>query len=209
MTRQGKYLKIGLTGGIGSGKSTAAQRFAELGAHVYHADEVSRSALEPGAVCYDRVVSEFGQEIVLPDGTIDRRRLGEIVFANEDKLFSLNEIIHPYVIGELFSRAEQDFSQAPYKIAVFEVPLLFESGMNARMDRNIVVSSTGENRIRRVMERDNLPREQVIARMRAQMPENEKRLLADDVLENNGSQEELLEQVDMLYSTLNAGGARD
>ena len=209
MTKRGRYQKIGLTGGIGSGKTTAACRFAELGAHVYHADEVSRSALDPGAACYDRVVSEFGQEIVLPDGTIDRRRLGEIVFANEDKLFALNEIIHPYVIGELFSRAEQDFSQTPYKIAVFEVPLLFESGMNARMDRNIVVSSTEENRIRRVMERDNFPREQVLARMRAQMPENEKRLLADDILENNGTQEELLAQVDILYATLTAGGARD
>jgi len=209
MTKRGRYQKIGLTGGIGSGKTTAARRFAELGAHVYHADEVSRSALDPGAACYDRVVSEFGQEIVLPDGTIDRRRLGEIVFANEDKRFALNEIIHPYVIGELFSRAEKDFSQESYKIALFEVPLLFESGMNAMLDRNIVVSSTEENRIRRVMERDNFPREQVLARMRAQMPENEKRLLADDILENNGTQEELLSQVDALFDTLIAGGARD
>ena len=200
------YLKVGLTGGIGSGKTTAAARFASLGARVYHADEISRRALDPGAVCYDRVVSAFGQEILNEDQSINRRKLGEIVFNDHEKRTLLNNIIHPYVIHELFSRAEQDLSNEPLGIAVFEVPLLFESGMHERMDQNIVVTSTEENRVRRVMERDNLSREQVISRMRAQMPEEEKLLLADAVLENNGTEAELIAQVDQLFDKLTAGG---
>lgn len=205
---RGNYLKIGLTGGIGSGKTTAAKRFLALGARVYHADEISRRALDPDAVCYDRVVSAFGREILQGDGTIDRKRLGQIVFADEEKRTQLNQIIHPYVIGELFARAKHDLDAVPNGIAVFEVPLLFESGLHTQMDHNIVVSCAQESRIRRVMERDNLTREQVLARMQAQMPEEEKLLLADSILFNNGSEDDLLAQVDALYVTLKAGGAR-
>jgi len=201
-----QYLKIGLTGGIGSGKTTAAARFAALGARVYHADEVARRALDPGAVCYDRVVSAFGEEVLLPDKTINRKRLGEIVFADETQRLALNGIIHPYVIGELFSRAERDLANETNGIAVFEVPLLFESRMSDSMDFNIVIHCPEEIRIRRVMERDNLTREQVQARMRSQMPEAEKLLLADAVIENNGTEAELIAQVDRLFDKLTAGG---
>ena len=203
-----QYLKIGLTGGIGSGKTTAAKRFAALGARVYHADEISRRVLDPGAVCYDRVVSAFGREILQSDGTIDRKRLGQIVFADEEKRQQLNGIIHPYVIDELFARAEQDLADEENSIAVFEVPLLFESGLHTKMDHNIVVSSTEENRIQRVMERDNLTREQVLSRIHAQMPEEEKMLLANSVLLNDGSKDSLRAQVDTLYQKLKAGGTR-
>ena len=203
-----QYLKIGLTGGIGSGKTTAAKRFAALGARVYHADEISRRALDPDAVCYDRVVSAFGREILQSDGTIDRKRLGQIVFADEEKRQQLNGIIHPYVIDELFARAEQDLADEENSIAVFEVPLLFESGLHTKMDHNIVVSSTEENRIQRVMERDNLTREQVLSRIHAQMPEEEKLLLADSILLNDGSADDLHCQVDALYEMLKAGGTR-
>lgn len=200
------YLKIGLTGGIGSGKTTAAARFATLGARVYHADEVARHALDPGAVCYDRVVSEFGRQILNEDDTINRKKLGEIVFADESKRLILNNIVHPYVINELFSRAERDLSDEPNRIAVFEVPLLFESGMHKQMDYNIVVTCEEEDRIRRVMKRDHLTREQVVARMQAQMPEEEKISLADFVLNNCGSAEDLYQQVDQLYVNIVAGG---
>ncbi len=203
------YQKIGLTGGIGSGKSTAAHRFAALGAHVYHADEISRRSLDPGAACYERVISTFGQEIVNPDGTINRRRLGEIVFADEAKRRLLNGIIHPYVIDEIFSCAERDLRNDPNGIAIFEIPVLFESGMDARMDANIVVSCEEEIRIRRVMERDQLSREQVIARIRSQMSEEEKIRRADFILENNGTEDALNQQVDALFARLKAGGPRD
>lgn len=202
------YLKIGLTGGIGSGKTTAAKRLLALGARVYHADEISRRALDPGAVCYDRVVSAFGREILQSDGTIDRKRLGQLVFSDEEKRQRLNGIVHPYVITELFAHAERDLSNEPDGIAVFEVPLLFESGLHMMMDHNVVVSCTVENRIRRVMARDDLTREQVLARIQAQMPEEEKLLLADSILFNNGTEDDLIAQVDALYDTLKTGGAR-
>ena len=209
MTQASKgYFKIGLTGGIGSGKTTAANRFRELGAHVYHADAVSRGALDTGAVCYDRVINAFGKAILRADGSIDRKMLGEIVFTDEKKRDLLNSIIHPYVIETLFALAKQDCKADPNAIAVFEVPLLFESGMNEKMDRNVVVISQQESRIQRVMQRDSLTREQVLARMSAQMPEEEKLLLADDILVNDGSEEELIAQVDALYETLKAGGTR-
>lgn len=199
------YLKIGLTGGIGCGKTTAAERFAALGARVYHADEISRHALDPCNDCYSRTIETFGMDIVRDDGTIDRRRLGEIVFADELKRRALNDIIHPYVINELLVSAERDLGDDPNGIAVFEVPLLFESEMDRQMDANIVVVCDEETRIRRVMERDQLTRAQVLSRMRAQMPEEEKRNRADYILENNGPQESLLSQVDALYVALKAG----
>ncbi|HPI23901.1 MAG TPA: dephospho-CoA kinase [Spirochaetota bacterium] len=205
---RGPYRKIGLTGGIGSGKSTAARRFAALGARVYHADEVSRRALDPGAACYDRVVSAFGPEILRADGSIDRRRLAEIVFSSEERRQTLNAIVHPHVIGALLSQAERDFADGSGGIAVFEVPLLFESGMDRSMDHTIVVSCDEETRIRRVAERDGLTREDALSRMRAQMPEEEKLLHADFVLENNGTEEALLRQVDALYEALTVEGAR-
>ena len=198
------YLKIGLTGGIGSGKTTAAGRFAALGARVYHADEISRHALDPCSECYSSVIETFGMDVVQDDGEIDRRRLGAIVFADESKRRVLNSIIHPYVINELLSSAEKDLQKDPNGVAVFEVPLLFESGMDAQMDATIVVVCDEEARIRRVMERDQLSREQVLSRVRAQMPEEEKRKRADYILENNGSHEQLLQQVDVLYATLKA-----
>lgn len=196
------YYKIGLTGGIGSGKSTAAKRFSVLGAQVYHADEVSRHALDPGTSCYDRVIREFGKSILNADNTIDRRKLGEIVFGNDEKRLALNAIIHPYVIDELFAQSDRDFAKHRNPIAIYEVPLLFESGMDEMMDRTIVVSCAEEARIQRVMERDNLSREHVLSRIRAQMPEEEKLLRADYILENNSSEEAFLRQVDALYLKL-------
>ena len=199
------YRKIGLTGGIGSGKSTVAARFAALGAHVYDADEIARHAFDPGGVCYARAIEAFGKEVVGSDGEIDRKRLAQIVFQDDVKRLALNAIIHPYVINELFARAARDLDGTQGKIAVFEVPLLFESGLDQSMEKTVLVVSDEENRIRRVMRRSGMTREQVLARMRAQMPEEEKRRRADYILENNDSEEELIRRVDSLYHTLKAG----
>lgn len=205
----GTYLKIGLTGGIGSGKSTAARRLLQLGALVYHADEIARRALDPGAPCYDRVLAEFGEDILLPDGSIDRKRLAEIVFASGKRREILNGIIHPYVIETMFSLAQTGFDRSHNPIAVFDVPLLFESGLDALMDVTVLVVCDQETRVRRVMDRDGFSREHVLSRMRAQMPEEEKRLRADYILDNNGSEEDLNRQVDALYATLKAEGSRN
>ena len=202
--RRTAYLKIGLTGGIGSGKSTVARRFAELGATVYSADEVARRALEPGEPCYQRVISEFGESILVADGTINRNALAKIVFSDERKRIILNEIVHPYVIDELFSRAEADLSNKSGAIALFDVPLLFESGLDERMDRTIVVTCSEEERIRRIVARDLVSPEHALSRIRAQMPEEERRQRADYVLDNNGSLDELIDQVDALFELIKA-----
>lgn len=203
------YRKIGLTGGIGSGKSTAARRLMQLGAPVYRADEISRRALDPGAPCYDLVLAEFGEDILLPDGSIDRKRLAEIIFTSSERRETLNGIIHPYVIKTMFSLAQTDFARSHNPIAVFDVPLLFESGLDALMDATVLVICEQETRVRRVMERDGFSREHVLSRMCAQMPEEEKRLRADYILDNNGSEEDLNRQIDALYAILKAEGTRN
>lgn len=193
---------VGLTGGIGSGKSTAARRFAELGAYVYSADEIAREALDPGAACYPAVVRFFGHSILKKDGNIDRKALSQIVFSDEKQRARLNEIVHPYVIGELLARAKRDLANRDTAVVLFDVPLLFESGLDQRMDRTILVVCDEPERVRRILERDKISPEQALARIRAQMPEEQKRLRADYILDNNGSTKDLLRQVDALYQLL-------
>jgi len=202
------YRIIGLTGGSGSGKSTVARRFAELGASVYSADTIARQALEPGEECYRKVVDVFGETILAKDGRIDRKVLAETVFSDEQKRKLLNEIVHPFVIDQLFLRAEVDLSNRSDLIVIFDIPLLFESGLDARMDRTITVACDEEERVRRIVQRDRVSAKQALARIHAQMPEEEKRLRADYVLDNNGSIEELLRQVDALYELLKAEETR-
>ena len=196
------YRIIGLTGGIGSGKSTVARRFSELGASVYSADAIARQALEPGTTCYRKTIDAFGDSILAPDGRVNRKALATIVFSDEQKRAMLNEIIHPYVIDQLFSRAKTDLSKNSGAIAIFDIPLLFESGLDAQMDQTLTVSCEEDERVRRIVKRDQVTPEHALARIRAQMPEEEKQLRADFVLENNGSIAELLRQVDALYERL-------
>ena len=201
---QTDYLKIGLTGGIGSGKSTVARRFAELGASVYSADEIARRALEPGEACSQSVIDAFGASILSDDGCIDRKALAAIVFSDEQKRKQLNEIIHPYVIEQLISRANEELSGREHAVAIFDIPLLFESGLDAQMDRTVVVACDEQERVRRIVARDLVSPEHALARIRAQMPEEERRQRADYVLENSGSLDDLIRQVDALYELLRA-----
>ncbi|MPM26248.1 Dephospho-CoA kinase [bioreactor metagenome] len=195
------YKRIGLTGGIGAGKSTAAKRFRELGVLVLDADDISRASLKKVGACYSEVVALFGSEILAQDDEIDRKKLASIVFGDEEKRRQLNAIVHPYVIGTMFSRAEEALNKSG-GIAVFEVPLLFESGMHEKMDRNILVACGEEQRVKRIIERDNTTRQAALARIRAQMPEEEKRLLANYILENDGTIEQLNAQIDALLEEL-------
>ena len=195
------YKRIGLTGGIGAGKSTAAERFRARGALVLDADEISRDSLKKDGACYGEVVHLFGSEVLQPNGEIDRKKLAGIVFSDEDKRNKLNAIVHPYVIETMFRLAEESLGKLG-GIAVFEAPLLFESGMHERMDRNILVTCGEEQRLERILTRDNTTRDAALARIRAQMPEEEKRLLADDILENSGTIEQLNAQIDTLLEGL-------
>ena len=196
---------IGLTGGIGAGKSTVSARFAALGAVVLDADAVSRQALEPGGCCYEAVLSLFGREIALADGRIDRRRVAGIVFSDAAMLRRLNAIVHPAVRQELLRRA----STVPAdRLALFDVPLLFESGWHRMMHKTIVVAAEDAVRIGRICARDGCTAEEAMARIRNQMPQQQKCRMADYVLTNDGSVATLYQNVDALYETLCAGLAR-
>lgn len=201
MTRT-NYKRIGLTGGIGAGKTTVSGYFSALNVPVVCADEIARDALQKDGACYRRVIDTFGEGILCVDGTIDRKKLGNIVFSDEDKRRMLNDIVHPYVRETMFEQANAIQAKVKSKIVLFDVPLLFESGMDQDMDANILVVCGEETRIRRIMERDGMTRESAEARIRSQMPEDEKRALAGYILDNNLSLTSLKEQVEALYKKL-------
>jgi dephospho-CoA kinase len=197
-----RYKRIGLTGGIGSGKTTAADRFASLGVPVVGADAISRRSLKKDGACYGRVVETFGAGILRNDGTIDRKALAAIIFSDENKRRLLNDIVHPYVLKEMFEQANGLCDDSRCKLVLFDVPLLFESGMDREMDANVLVACDEETRVRRIMARDGTTREAAEARIRSQMPEEEKRARADYVLDNNFTPAHLNEQVKALYKKL-------
>lgn len=190
---------IGLTGSIGSGKSTVARFFGELGCCVLDADKISREALVPGNPCFDKTVSHFGKDILNEDGTVNRARLAAIVFADSSEREVLNGIIHPYVKESMLFSAANAPKDKP---VIFDVPLLFESRMERMTDFNICVVSEEKNIINRVICRDNTDAESVRARMRSQMPQREKVIRADAVIINNGTVEELFAQTRVMYRWL-------
>ena len=190
---------IGLTGGIGSGKSTVARFFQELGCFVTDADAVSRRALDPGTACYRRTVETFGAEILLEDGAVNRKRLAAIIFSDDVKREALNGIIHPYVRETMLREAAAAPEEA---LVIFDVPLLFESKMEDMTSFTVCVVTEDKLRLRRVMERDGVDEAAVRARMAKQMPQWEKATLADMTLINNGTVEELREKTEALYAWL-------
>lgn len=199
----GKHpLWYGLTGGIGSGKSTAAACFKRLGALVLDADEISRHAMDPGAACYDDVVALFGTECLHADGTVNRKSVAEVVFRDSQMREKLNAIIHPYVVQKLLQEAEK----APGNpLVIFDVPLLFECGLSEHMEACIAVVADMDIRLARVMLRDGSTQEHVLSRMQAQLSTEELLLRCQYVLDNSGTQEELFFQVQDLVERLTIG----
>lgn len=190
---------IGLTGGIGAGKSTVAARFALLGAAVIDADAISRRALEPDGCCYAGVVQLFGPGVLGPDGRIDRGRVASFVFSDAALRERLNALVHPAVQREMLARADEAGER---RLVVFDVPLLFESGWQSLMYRTVLVVAGEDTRIARVCRRDGCTPAAAAARIRAQMPQQDKVALADHVLENDGAPEALYPRVDALYARL-------
>jgi len=190
---------FGLGGGIGTGKSTVSDRFRLLGAAVLDADAHARHALDRDGCCYKETVALFGDTILRGDGSIDRKAVADRVFADEVLRLQLNAIVHPAVQKQMW---EQASLIRPHIPVIFDVPLLFESGWHRFMCKNIVVTAPEPIRIRRVCARDGCSQEQVHARINAQMPQEEKRLLADYELQNDGDFESLYAQVDELYRIL-------
>lgn len=172
-------LRVGLTGSIGVGKTFVAGVFAQLGCHVMDADDVARDVVAPGSEALARVVSEFGVRILQADGTLDRKKLGALVFANPAKRKRLNSLLHPYIIQEQDLRLREWESTDPQGIGIVDAALMIESGGSKRFDKLIVVHCRPEIQLARLMARNNFTREEAEQRIRSQMSQEEKLAFAD------------------------------
>ena len=197
-----RFLLVGLTGSIATGKSTVSRMFAHLGARVIDADLLAREVVMPGQPAYARIVEEFGRQVVQEDGSLDRKALGALVFGDAAKRRRLEEITHP-AIGARQQRIlsvldEEDFEG----VVIWDAALLFEGGGVAQMDRVVVVYADPETERRRLMERDGLSDVDARARIGSQMPVAEKAKLAHHVIDNSGTREETERQVRAVYGAL-------
>jgi dephospho-CoA kinase len=193
---------IGLTGGIGSGKSTVAALLAERGARVIDADRIGHEVYRPGSEGFRRVVDAFGPEIVAADGTIDRRVLGARVFADADARARLNAIVHPLIASAIAAQIADARTTAAGSPIVIEAAILLEAGWQGLVDRLWVVSVRRETAIARVMASRGLTRDEVERRIDAQLPDAERRGRADVVIENDGSLADLRAEVEKAWRTL-------
>lgn len=178
--------RIGLTGGVGCGKSTVSSYMAELGIPVIDGDRLSREAVTPGSEAMEAIRRVFGPEVFLPDGRLDRAKMAKLVFSDEDKRQALNAIIHPYV----WKRTEEGLITAQnngHRLAVLDMPLLLEIGWQLRSEAVWVVKAPVDMQIRRVCARDGATPEEAMARIRKQMPTENKLHYADVVIDNSHS----------------------
>jgi len=178
-------LKVGLTGGIASGKSTVARTFAALGAQVIDADAVARELVPPGSPGLAAIVSAFGREVLRPDGALDRARLGALVFADEEKRLALEAILHPPILEEIDRRIAKLERTGPGGIVVVEAALILELGLQDRYDTIVVVWAEPGQQERRLVAREDISAEEAHRRIAAQMPLAQKRLRADFVVDNS------------------------
>ncbi len=193
---------VGLTGGIASGKSTVSHIFRSLGAQVIDADILARQVVEPGKPAWQEIVNFFGREILLPDGSIDRKKLGAIVFQDPAKREVLNRIVHPRVFEEE-KRLYQDLRrQYPEALIIVDAALLIESGSYKRFHKLIVVYVDEQTQLHRLMLRDGISAEEAWVRIRSQMPLSEKVKYANYIIDNRGSLEETRRQVEEVYKKL-------
>jgi dephospho-CoA kinase len=207
-------LRVGLTGGLGSGKTTIASMFATLGAHVIGADAIGHQLMQPGEQVYRDILQHFGREVLQSDGTLDRKKLAAIAF-EEKRIEELNRLVHPPVIAEQEAWAQKVFASDPHAVAIVESALIFEAersgnvpGWKDRFDRIILVTAPDQIKIARYVERlspgtwNEALAEDARSRLGAQIPDREKLPFCDYVIENTGTREETRQQVEQIYREL-------
>jgi dephospho-CoA kinase len=205
-------LKLGLTGGIASGKSLVGEMFVKRGAHLIQSDAVAHALMDPGRPVYEEVVRRFGREILNPDGTVNRSRLAEAAFGtpggSPPRVEELNEIVHPAVIARENEWLQEIGRRDPNAIAIVEAALILEAGAASRFDRLIVVTCHPDQRILRFAQRlgisEDAARAEVTRRMAAQISDEEKIKAADFVIDNSGSLDETERQVQRVFAALRA-----
>lgn len=195
-------LKVGLTGGYATGKSFVGQALADLGCHLIKADELGHEVLMPDGEAYRGVVEAFGEGILNPDGAIDRRRLAAEVFDNPERLALLNRLVHPPVIRREAEMAAVIAAEDPEAIVVVEAAILVETGSHRRFHKLILTVCGEEQQLERAMRRDGIGRDEVLARIRRQLPLEEKLKYADFVIDTSGPKEETLLRTREVYDSL-------
>ncbi|MGJ5816778.1 dephospho-CoA kinase [Paludibaculum fermentans] len=195
-------LRVGLTGGLATGKTFVGRALVELGCRLLSADELGHQALLPGAPAFLQAVEAFGGDILDANGRIDRRRLGAVVFSEPEKLELLNSFVHPAVIAAEEHWMQTVQAEDPRSIAVVEAAILIETGSYRRFDKLILTVCTDEQQIARAIKRDGLTRQEVLDRLKRQMPLEEKRRYADYVIDTSGEKDGTLAQVGRLYTDL-------
>jgi len=195
-------LHVGLTGGLASGKSFVGRALEDLGCYLIQADELGRQVIEQGGETYEAVVATFGKEILDPGGAINRKRLAAIVFPDLQQLARLNALIHPHVKIREKALVAEFAREHPDGIAVTEAAILVETGSYKDYDCLIVAVCRPEQQIERAMERDGASREEVLNRLRRQMPLDDKVKYADFVIDTSGSKENTLEQTRTVHEAL-------
>ena len=200
-------LRVGLTGGIATGKSTVCDWLAEHGFRVIDADRVAHGLIRKGQPCFDPVVAAFGARILDADGEIDRKSLGEVVFNDPARLQELNALVHPEVIRSILAQLDLLEQSHPLSRAVVDASLMIESGFHKQFKHLIVVSCGVDQQVERLMERNRLSRAQALQRIGLQWPLQAKLPLATVVIDNSGTLEQTRHQVDRLLEKLESGKA--
>lgn len=193
---------VGVTGGLASGKSSVARLFQDCGAVLLDADLLAREVVEPGKPAWRDIVGAFGKGVLLPDRTLNRAKLAKLVFGNPSKLKRLNAIVHPRVAREQVRLTRQIAAQDPQAVIIYDVPLLFEAGVDKRVDRIVVVTADRATQITRLTKRNGFTRAEALRRFRSQMPLARKTARADYVIDGTLSFEQTKYEVAKIYDEL-------
>jgi len=199
--REKPPIRLGITGGVGAGKSVACDYLAQLGVTVVSTDQLAKNAVMPGMPAFDKIVHYFGGDILSADGSLNRKKLRRLITEDKEKKKMLEQFVHPEVFAGM-AEAYQAAQKRRDPLIVVEVPLLFETGMASLFDYILTVTVNPDVRVKRIMERDHFTKEEALALMGIQMPEEEKIRQSDFVIENNGSLENARMRMGAIYKQL-------
>jgi dephospho-CoA kinase len=195
-------LKVGLTGGIGSGKSTASRYFESLGAFVLDADGEAKKLITSNETVQHELISEFGTDIIDGTGRVDKNKLSRVAFQDEDHQQRLNSVVHPYIFNLIDKEFNRVFNDKKHGVFIVDAALIYETGFDAHLDYVIVVTAHLKNRMERALGRETLSREEILKRVGFQWPEEEKVNMADFVVHNDGTEAELQKSIESLIKKL-------
>ena len=195
-------LKVGLTGGIGSGKSSVSSLFNDWGAYIFDADSVAKDILNNDNTAQAEIIAEFGSDVLNKVGSIEKNKLARIAFQDEDHQLRLNAIIHPYVFRKIDSSFDRVLEEGKHDMFCVDAALIYESGADTHMDYVVVVTSHLRLRTERVMSRGSLTRDEFLRRVDLQWPDEDKVHMADYVIHNNGTKEDLITESKRVYKLI-------